>query len=90
MSRRPNPAADRAEQNRATLKNLVKLAPKENLRPMLHAGLQSFVKVLTERRWSDEEIQEDLEYLSGELDKEQKELTSFDHYAAEVESGELS
>lgn len=25
MSRRPNPAADRAEQNRATLKNLVKL-----------------------------------------------------------------
>lgn len=25
MSRRPNPAADRAEQNRTTLKNLVKL-----------------------------------------------------------------
>lgn len=74
----------------STLKNLAKLAPKETLRPMLHAGLLTYIKVLSERRWSDDEIQEDLEYLSGQLDSEQKELTSFDHYAAEVESGELS
>lgn len=74
----------------ATLRNLAKLAPEQNVGPMLHADLLSFLKILSSRQWQDPDIKEDLEYLTDVLTARKKEMTSFDEYVTEVESGHLT
>ncbi|SCV71423.1 BQ2448_3011 [Microbotryum intermedium] len=74
----------------AAFRNLVTKAPAENLPAMLVAKLLPFVKTLASRKWSDDEIKEDVEFLVEELTKSFEELTTFDEYKSEVQSGQLS
>ncbi|KAF8310207.1 ATPase V1 complex subunit H [Clavulina sp. PMI_390] len=74
----------------ATFRNLVVKAPAENLPPMLIAELLPFVKNLSTRKWSDEEIPEDLAYLKEELVKRFDSLTTYEEYVTELESGHLT
>lgn len=52
---------------------------------LLGSGL-SIIQQLRERKYSDEELREDLAQLSSILESEYQELTSFDEYVAEVDS----
>lgn len=47
------------------------------------------VSSLLARKWSDEEIEEDLNYLSTELKGRLEGLTTFDEYMNELDSGKL-
>jgi V-type H+-transporting ATPase subunit H len=55
--------------------NLVAKAPAENLPAMLVAKLLPFVKNLAGRKWSDEEIMEDIIFLRDELTTNFESLT---------------
>jgi V-type H+-transporting ATPase subunit H len=81
----------------------VKNAPEENLPAMVVAKLLQFTKALSGRKWTDEEIVEDLEFLQSELQASFDQLTysfhtysrnsngsTFDEYSSELESGHLS
>jgi len=74
----------------ATFRNLVTKAPTENLPAMLVAKLLSLVKNLLTRKYSDEEIVDDLEFLRDELARNFESLSTYDEYASELESGHLS
>jgi V-type H+-transporting ATPase subunit H len=51
----------------AAFRNLVTKAPQQNLAAMLVAKLLPFVKTLQSRKWSDDEIKEDVDFLVDEL-----------------------
>ena len=51
----------------ATFRNLVSKAPSANLPAMLVAKLLPFVNSLSTRKWTDDEIVEDIQYLQEEL-----------------------
>ena len=51
----------------ATFRNLVTKAPSQNLPAMLVAQLLPFVKSLCSRKWTDEDIVEDVQFLRDEL-----------------------
>lgn len=55
--------------------NLVTKAPTANLPAMLAAKLLPFVKNLYARKWQDEDILEDIEYLRDELNTNFQSLT---------------
>jgi V-type H+-transporting ATPase subunit H len=74
----------------ATLRNLVTKAPSANLPAMLVAELLPFVKNLAARKWSDEDILEDVNFLRDELEARFESLTTWDEYASELSSGHLS
>jgi len=57
------------------LKNLVTKAPSDNLPAMLVAQLLPFVKNLAGRKWSDEDILEDVNFLRDELEARFESLT---------------
>jgi V-type H+-transporting ATPase subunit H len=57
------------------LKNLVSKAPSANLPAMLVAELLPFVKNLAARKWSDEDILEDVNFLRDELEARFESLT---------------
>ncbi|BFZ57614.1 H(+)-transporting V1 sector ATPase subunit H [Savitreella phatthalungensis] len=61
---------------------------RDNLRKMM--DLQQPIETLTNRRWNDLDIQQDLETLKEALERQQKELTTFDQYVSEIESGKLT
>jgi V-type H+-transporting ATPase subunit H len=80
---------------------LVKNAPEENLPAMVVAKLLQFTKALSGRKWTDQEIVEDLAFLQEELQASFDQLTyayerclsnhrTFDEYSSELESGHLS
>lgn len=71
-------------------RNLVKNAPEENLPAMVVAKLLQFIKALSGRKWTDHEISEDLAFLQDELQASFDQLTTFDEYSSELESGHLS
>ncbi|WRT70736.1 uncharacterized protein IL334_007734 [Kwoniella shivajii] len=73
----------------ATLRNLLAIAPSHNLPSMFTSKLLPFVVSLQSRKWSDEEIVEDLEYLNGELKTRFEGLSTYDEYISELESGHL-
>jgi V-type H+-transporting ATPase subunit H len=52
--------------------------------------LQQFTDSQASRKWTDQEILEDLNFLKIELQARFDELTTFDEYASELESGQLS
>jgi len=56
---------------------------------MLTSKLLPFVLSLQSRKWSDEEITDDLDYLKTELSTRLENLTTYDEYVSEVESGHL-
>lgn len=74
----------------ATLKNLLAKAPERNSAVMLGCKLLGLVELLSERKWSDDEIEEDLSYLKSELGERLKSMSTFDEYLSELSSGSLS
>lgn len=74
----------------STFRNLVTKAPKQNLAAMLVARLLPYVKTLQGRKFSDEEIKEDVDFLVEELKTSFEGLTTYDEYKSELESGQLS
>ncbi|KAF9001974.1 armadillo-type protein [Cyathus striatus] len=74
----------------ATFRNLVTKAPAANLPAMLVSRLLPFVKNLAGRKWSDEDIVEDVQFLSTELNTRFESLTTWDEYTSELASGHLS
>ncbi|TDL27231.1 ATPase, V1 complex, subunit H [Rickenella mellea] len=74
----------------ATFRNLVTKAPSQNLPAMLVAKLLPFVKSLSTRKWSDEDIVEDVQFLRDELKARFDSLTTYDEYSSELASGHLS
>ncbi|SAM06095.1 hypothetical protein [Absidia glauca] len=73
----------------AIFKNLIERAPKNNLAAMLVADLLSFVQHLASRKWSDQELIEDIEFIQEQLQENFQSLTTFEVYASEVETGKL-
>ncbi|KAJ7756812.1 armadillo-type protein [Mycena maculata] len=74
----------------ATFRNLVVKAPRENLPTMLVAQLLPFAKNLCTRKWSDEDIIDDVQFLRDELNNNFQSLTTYDEYSSELTSGHLS
>jgi len=74
----------------ATFRNLVVKAPRENLPAMLVAQLLPFAKNLCTRKWSDDDIIEDVQFLRDELNTNFQSLTTYDEYSSELTSGHLS
>ncbi|KAF9557693.1 ATPase, V1 complex, subunit H [Agrocybe pediades] len=74
----------------ATFRNLVTKAPAANLPAMLVSQLLPFVKNLATRKWSDEDIIEDVLFLKDELNNRFQSLTTYDEYTSELASGHLS
>ncbi|KAL7422849.1 H(+)-transporting V1 sector ATPase subunit H [Cryptotrichosporon argae] len=73
----------------ATFRNLVTLAPSANLPSMFMVKLLPFVVSLQDRKWSDEDVVEDLDFLRDELKARLDGLTTYDEYVSELESGHL-
>lgn len=73
----------------ATLRNLLALAPSQNLPSMFTTKLLPFVVSLQTRKWSDDEIVEDLTFLKDELMTKLDGLSTYDEYVSELESGHL-
>ncbi|KAL1928691.1 hypothetical protein VTP01DRAFT_2477 [Rhizomucor pusillus] len=73
----------------ATFKNMIEKAPKANLSAMLVAKLLPFVQHLSERKWSDQEVVDDITFIKEELESNFQSLTTFEVYASEIETGKL-
>ncbi|ORY31205.1 armadillo-type protein [Naematelia encephala] len=73
----------------ATFHNLLYIAPAQNIPSMFVSKLHPFVVSLQSRKWSDDEVVEDLDYLAGELKTRLDGLTTYDEYVSELESGHL-
>ncbi|KAJ3011740.1 UNVERIFIED_CONTAM: H(+)-transporting V1 sector ATPase subunit H [Siphonaria sp. JEL0065] len=73
----------------STIKNMLILAPQENIIPMLGNKLLQLCETLSARKWSDTEITDDLTYIKEELAKNINSLSTFDEYSSEVRSGKL-
>ncbi|TFK55012.1 ATPase, V1 complex, subunit H [Heliocybe sulcata] len=74
----------------ATFRNLITKAPSANLPSMLVAQLLPFMKNLSTRKWSDEDVLEDVQFLQDELKSRFDSLTTYDEYTSELASGHLS
>ncbi|THH04816.1 hypothetical protein EW145_g5241 [Phellinidium pouzarii] len=74
----------------ATLRNLVSKAPSQNLPSMLVSQLLPFAKSLCSRKWTDEDILEDVVFLRDELKANFDSLTTWEEYTTELSSGRLS
>jgi len=57
---------------------------------MLVCKLLPFVKNLAARKWSDDDILEDVQFLRDELNTRFQSLTTYDEYTSELASGHLS
>lgn len=57
---------------------------------MLVAQLLPFSKNLSTRKWSDEDVLEDVQFVRDELEKNFESLTTYDEYTSELASGHLS
>ncbi|KAF8753311.1 V-ATPase subunit H [Rhizoctonia solani] len=70
--------------------NLATKAPTANLPSMLVAKLLPFCKNLATRKWTDEEILDDITFLRDLLQQNFESLTTYDEYTSELASGHLS
>ncbi|KAI8986403.1 armadillo-type protein [Pilobolus umbonatus] len=73
----------------ATLRNLVEIAPSQNLAAMFVAKLLPFSENLSTRKWSDPDIIEDIDFIKNRLQEDFQSLTTFEQYVSEVETGKL-
>ncbi|KAG0179240.1 H(+)-transporting V1 sector ATPase subunit H [Apophysomyces sp. BC1034] len=71
----------------ATFKNLIDRAPKANLSAMLVARLLPFAEHLSDRKWSDQDVVDDIEFIKTELQSNFE--NTFEVYASELETGKL-
>ena len=56
---------------------------------MVGCGLPKTLENLLDRKWTDQELKADLEHLHEALQKDSRELSTFERYVAEVASGQL-
>lgn len=64
--------------------NLVGMAPRVSVPSLLsHSGL-SLVKTLCDRKWADEELKADLEFLQSTLQSHFDSMSTFDEYESEI------
>jgi V-type H+-transporting ATPase subunit H len=73
----------------ATLVNTVKLAPKVSINTLLYDSALPLVKTLSERKWADDELINDLQELKDSLQEAFDSMSTFDEYKAELESKKL-
>ncbi|EGG10705.1 uncharacterized protein MELLADRAFT_115473 [Melampsora larici-populina 98AG31] len=73
----------------ATFRNLVTKASEANIGPMLVTGSLPLIQNLASRKWSDEELKEDLQWLKEQLQEAKARMTTYDEYSTELESGLL-
>ncbi|KAL0090381.1 ATPase, V1 complex, subunit H [Phycomyces blakesleeanus] len=73
----------------AIFKNFIQLAPKSNLSAMLVAKLLPFVEHLGTRKWSDQDMKDDIGFIQTELQGSFQSMTTFEVYASELETGKL-
>lgn len=69
--------------------NLFTLAFESNIAHAVGNKLAGLVDSLSSRQWADSEIEANLKFLSGELDKGTAFLSTWDQYLCEVMSGKL-
>ncbi|GAA5825560.1 hypothetical protein JCM5353_002340 [Sporobolomyces roseus] len=74
----------------STYRNLITKAPKQTLPALLISKVLPFVKTLQGRKFGDEEIKEDVEFLIEELTKSFEGLTTYDEYKSELATGHLT
>lgn len=74
----------------ATLRNLLTKAPDVNAPVMLGSKCLQLSENLLSRKWSDEEIEDDLSYIRTELAERLKTMTTWDEYLSELQSGQLT
>jgi len=72
----------------STLRNLTE-TPLNN-EHMISAGMMKVLNYLTQKKWGDEDIEEDIKHLVESLDENMLILSSFDTYKDEIMSGELA
>ncbi|KAI9471850.1 MAG: ATPase, V1 complex, subunit H [Benjaminiella poitrasii] len=73
----------------AIFRNFIVKAPTENMSSMLVSRLLPLCDHLATRKWTDQDIVEDIQFLRSELEKNFLSLTTFEVYAAELETGML-
>jgi V-type H+-transporting ATPase subunit H len=73
----------------ATLVNTVTLAPSKAINSLLLNSGLTLSKTLSERKWADEELVDDLEKLTTTLQEAFNSMTTFDEYKAELDSKHL-
>ena len=73
----------------ATLRNILEKAPLENMVSLLGNKALNVCEILAIRKWGDEEITLDVEFLKSELTKSVASLSTFDEYSTEVRAGTL-
>jgi V-type H+-transporting ATPase subunit H len=71
------------------LRGLLVKAPNANIMLMVGNRVLQFCEVFSARKWSDEDIVEDLDFLKHELTQQIASLSTWDDYASEVKSGHL-
>ncbi|GAA5950009.1 hypothetical protein JCM3765_004163 [Sporobolomyces pararoseus] len=74
----------------STYRNLITKAPKQTLPALLISKVLPFVKTLQGRKFGDEEIKEDVDFLVEELTKSFEGLTTYDEYKSELATGHLT
>ncbi|CDU22509.1 related to vacuolar ATP synthase subunit H [Sporisorium scitamineum] len=74
----------------ATFRNLLAKAADVNAPIMLGSKCLTLSENLLSRKWSDEEIEDDLEYIKTELAERLKTMTTWDEYLSELQSGQLT
>lgn len=74
----------------ATLRNLLERAPEANAPAMLGSKLLPLVEILADRKFSDDEVIDDISFLHTELAERLKGMSTYDEYLSELSSGKLS
>lgn len=73
----------------ATLVNLVKISPRMSIPVLISQSALPFVKTLSDRKWADEELIEDLQTLKDVLQERFQSMSTFDEYKSEIVSKKL-
>ncbi|KAF8064414.1 armadillo-type protein [Lyophyllum atratum] len=71
----------------ATFRNLVAKAPVITIPDMLDAQLLPFLKNLSTRKWQDDDVLEDVQFLRDELNADSQILATYDKYTSKLSSG---
>lgn len=74
----------------ATLRNLLENAPSPNTSALLGSKGLPLMESLASRKWSDEEITEDIDYVKEALSEKLKVMSTYDQFISELASGRLS
>lgn len=74
----------------ATLRNLVEKAPSVNTSALLGSKGLTLMESLAGRKWSDEEIPEDIEVVKAALSEKLKVMSTYDQLVSELASGRLT